>query len=218
MDRDPIEELLAGAVASYRLLPETISVGTAIEAVTGRQVLPMMGDAGDRALLEGLRAAGNILVARSQTAAIRTSRLNELGNAIEEPLLQACLDAGLRATWPRRLNGSAGRSGYPDIALDIDGERPAYLEAKVVGAGSEGSSFRSFYLSPSDNPKVCVDARHLLMAFTHRRRENASDGLEQYALDRFKIVDLYRVSGKIKFEYQSSNRDMYGGDTVIAEG
>lgn len=56
------------------------------------------------------------------------------------------------------------------------------------------------------------------MAFTHKRVENSEAGLEQYELVDFKIVDLALVCGKIKFEYQSSNRDMYLGEAVLAKG
>ena len=149
---------------------------------------------------------------------IRTGRLNELGNAIEEPLLQALLAENLSASWPKRADGSGGRSGYPDIAIDASGDRPTYVEAKVVGAGSEASSFRSFYLSPSERPKVCYDARHVLVAFTHRREHDSTDGMEQYSLVSFKVVDHARVFGKIKFEYQSSNKDMYLGNAVVLKG
>ncbi len=70
----------------------------------------------------------------------------------------------------------------------------------------------------SPDPKVCLDARHLLVAFTHHREDNSANGLEQYSLTEFKVVDLARVFGKIKFEYQSSNRDMYLGNAVVLRG
>lgn len=218
MEDKQIEALLADAVRAFRQLPRGISVPQIISAVTEHSVVPLEECAEDRSLIEAISAACNDLISSTRTAPIRTTRLNELGNAVEEPMLEACLRAGLDATWPRRANGIAARTGYPDIVIAVDSHRPTYLEAKVIGAGSEGSSFRSFYLSPSDNPKVCTDARHLLVAFTHQRGENGSDGLEQYSLTAFKIVDLARVFGKIKFEYQASNRDMYIGDAVVAKG
>lgn len=218
MDDDQIEALLADAVRAFRQLPRGISVPQIISAVTDHAVVPVEDCEEDRTLIANIELACRDLIARSEQAPIATSRLNELGNAVEEPMLDACVRAGLQASWPRRANGIAARTGYPDIAIDVDGARPTYLEAKVIGAGSEGSSFRSFYLSPSDNPKVCRDARHILVAFTHDRRENATNGAERYALISFKIVDLAKVFGKIKFEYQASNRDMYIGNSVISCG
>lgn len=218
MDDEQIEALLADAVEAFRQLPRGISVSQIISAVTDHSVVPIEDCDEDRDLIARIETACRDLIARSDQFPISTTRLNELGNAIEEPILDACVRAGLSATWPRRANGTAARTGYPDIAIDIDGARPSYLEAKVIGAGSEGSSFRSFYLSPSDNPKVCKDARHILVAFTHDRRQNAANGLERYALTSYKIVDLAKVFGKIKFEYQASNRDMYIGNSVIARG
>jgi len=210
-----VEELFATAVDAYRKIPSDLPVGIAIEGITGFKVIPLDDSKEDRELVEKLCRAARELIKLSQEKPIRTSRVNELGNNIEEPLLNACNAVGLSATWPKSATGTGGRSGYPDIAIDIDGDRPTYLEAKVVGEGKEKSTFRSFYLSPSENPKVCVDARHLLLAFKHDRQLDASDGSERYRLTRFMLVDLSRVKGKIKFEYQSSNKDMYMGKAVI---
>lgn len=216
MTEPEIEDLLAEAVAAYRLLPKDLPVGTVIEAVTNCRVIPVDLQQ-DAVLLDGLKRAAESLISQSKSAPVKTGRVNELGNNIEEPLLKACVEAGLKAEWPKRFDGSGGRSGYPDIAIAVD-ERKSFLEAKVIAAGSEGSSFRSFYLSPSDNPKVCEDARHLLVAFTHKRVENSKDGFEQYQLTSYKIVDLALVCGKVKFEYQSSNRDMYMSEAVLLKG
>lgn len=218
MDEDDIVALLAEAVRAYRPLPTGIGVSQIISAITDHAVIALDGSPVDNALVRKISAAASDLIQQTQVVPIRTTRVNELGNAVEEPLLDACLRAGLDATWPKRSNGTASRTGYPDIAIEISGARPTYLEAKVLKAGSEGSSFRSFYLSPSDNPKVCVDARHLLIAFTHRQCADSDDGLEQYALTAFKIVDLARVVGKIKFEYQASNKDLYLADAIVAAG
>ena len=218
MSDNDIEQLLAVAVEAYRQLPSQIAVGTAIEAITGKVVVPLSVNREDTELVERIGKAATALIADSKVTPIKTGRLNELGNAIEQPLLNALLAEGLAASWPKRADGSGGRSGYPDIAIDAAGERPTYLEAKVVGVGSEGSSFRSFYLSPSERPKVCYDARHLLVAFTHHREADDLAGLEQYSLLNYKIVDLARVFGKIKFEYQSCNKDMYLGDAVVLKG
>lgn len=212
-----IEKLLSEAVAAYRSLPNDLPVGTVIEAMTKCRVIPVDAQDVDRDLLASLKLAAENLIASSRTTPIKTSRVNELGNNIEEPLLEACIHVGLEASWPRRIDGRGGRTGYPDIAISTNG-RKSFLEAKVIASGSEGSSFRSFYLSPSDNPKVCEDARHILIAFTHKRVENDPDGMEQYELVSYKIVDLALVVGKIKFEYQSSNRDMYLGEAVLAIG
>lgn len=218
MDDDQIEALLAEAVRTFRQLPKGISVPQIISAVTDHAVVPLEDSEADRKLLAQIAEACADLIVQSSKVPIITSRLNELGNAVEEPMLDACVRAGLKASWPLRANGVAARTGYPDIAINIDSERPTYLEAKVIGAGSEGSSFRSFYLSPSDNPKICADARHILVAFTHVREKDTAEGMESYSLKSYKIVDLAKVFGKIKFEYQASNKDMYIGDAVVARG
>ncbi|QZD92920.1 hypothetical protein K3162_02450 [Qipengyuania xiapuensis] len=217
MTQKAIEELLAEAVDAYRQIPKNLEVGIAIEAITGCSVIPLDVADKDAELLKLLEQAANRLIKKSKGEPVKTGRLNELGNNIEEPLLNCCNEVGIEATWPVRADGSGGRSGYPDIAL-VHNQRKTFLEAKVIGAGSEGSSFRSFYMSPSDNPKVCEDARHVLIAFVHNRVADSDDGMEQYELLSFKIVDLSHVCGKIKFEYQSSNKDMYLGKAVVAQG
>lgn len=218
MTNKGLEDFFAEAISAYRKLPGEISVGVSIEGISGCKVLPLEPDGQDAALVATLCDAARRLIDLSQVNPIKTGRVNELGNNIEEPLLNVCKEFGLNATWPKRADGTGGRSGYPDIAIDIDGKRPTYLEAKVIAEGAEDSRFRSFYLSPSNNPKVCVDARHLLLAFTHDRRGNSDEGLELYALSAFKLVDLSKVVGKIKFEYQSSNKEMYLKGAVVARG
>jgi len=214
---EPKECALAKAVEAYRKIPNSLEVGSAIEVITGCQVIAVEPKSDDASLIESLVAAANLLIKRSSLEPIETGRVNELGNRIEEPLLNACNDVGLVATWPLRKDGTGGRTGYPDILIEFKG-RHSYLEAKVIKEGSEGTELRSFYLSPSDNPKVCRDARHILIAFVHKRRENAANGNEQYELVSFKIVDLALVIGKIKFEYQSNNKNLYSGNAIIASG
>ena len=217
MNEEKIEALLAEAVEAYRQLPKDLPVGVVIEAMTKCQVVALDIDGLDANLIRCLKAAAGLLIDSSKVSPINTGRVNELGNNIEEPLLNACKEVGLAASWPKRADGSGGRTGSPDIAIDFGG-RKSFLEAKVVAAGSDGSSFRSFYLSPSDNPKVFDDARHILIAFVHKRVQDSLGGMEQYQLESYKIVDLAHVCGKIKFEYQSSNRDMYLGNAVVAKG
>ncbi len=212
-----IEDLLRGAIEAYRLLPKDLPVGMVIEAMTGCRVLPVDVVGADSELLANLNLAAKRLMVLSHATPIKTGRVNELGNNIEEPLLNACIHVGLDASWPKRRDGSGARTGYPDIAISTGG-RKSFLEAKVIAAESEGSSFRSFYLSPSENPKVFEDARHLLIAFTHERVGDSREGDQQYKLTSYKIVDLSLVCEKIKFEYQSSNKDMYLGDAVLGQG
>lgn len=212
------EDSLANAVEAYRRLPTGIGVPQIVSAFSGKVVIPLDDSEHDKELVRCIAQAATSVIELTQASPIKTTRLNELGNAVERPMLDACNREGLNATWPERSDGSSSRSGYPDIAIGIGGERPSYLEAKVIGAGKERSSFRSFYLSPSERPKVCVDARHLLVAFTHQSVGNDEYGLASYRLLSFKVVDLARVFGKIKFEYQASNKDMYLPGAIVAQG
>lgn len=209
---------LAASVSAFRKLPKSITVSEAIEANTGYKVLPVGVTEYEKEMLRKVCNAADILVHESQIHPIETLRVNELGNAVEEPLLAACKEAGLNAVWPKRKDGSSVRNGYPDIQIDLDLGNIAYLEAKVIQKGSERSSFRSFYMSPSERPKVSQDAYHLLIAFVHDRQPDGEAGQQRYKLSSYKLVDLSKVSEKIKFEYQASNKDMYVGAQVIASG
>ena len=105
MTDDEVEKLLAEAVAAYRLLPKDLPVGTVIEAMTDCKVIPVDVDGADANLIAKLRSAAERLIAISQNEPIKTGRVNELGNNIEEPLLKSCNDVGLNAIWPTRSDG-----------------------------------------------------------------------------------------------------------------
>ena len=122
-----------------------------------------------------------------------------------------------KAEWPTDAEGRAARSGYPDLLIYDSKNRPTYLEVKTVGPGQDSTTFRSFYLSPSERPKICHDARHLLVAFAHVSGE-VVDGKTAYRASAFKIVDLAVVIGGIKFEYQSSNKRLYLDECVLSSG
>ena len=53
-------------------------------------------------------------------------------------------------------------AGYPDIVINIDNQKTLYLEVKTYDANQAKSKFRTFYMSPSSNPKVVKTAYHLL--------------------------------------------------------
>ncbi|MBO7410626.1 MAG: hypothetical protein J6T92_01755, partial [Ottowia sp.] len=63
---------------------------------------------------------------------------------------------------------------------------------------------RSFYVSPSEDPKVTCDAHHIVVGFEIQRQGNTftTNG-------HFKIVDLFYLIGDIKIEFNSDNRRLY---------
>lgn len=112
-----------------------------------------------------------------------------------------------------------GRStGYPDILLSDELDRPTYLECKVYGEGAAPTTMRSFYLSPSDEFKVCHDARHLLLAFGVERVSIGGTIDSEYRLRSFKLIDLHGLLCDVKYEFNSDNRRLYAAEMVLAEG
>lgn len=218
-DTKEFEKLLATAVEAYRALPKGIPVSVAIEAMTTFKVIELdLESADDTKLLEYVSNAAIHCIQASQENPVRSPRVNEVGNLLE-PLLKASLEAqNLNVSWPTTANGSAGRSGYPDLLVTEANNRLTYIEVKAVGPGQEASTFRSFYLSPSDTPKITADARHLLVAFGHEYIGNADNGSGLYRVNHYKVVDLAHVFGQIKFEYQSSNRGIYTSRAVKSSG
>lgn len=77
---------------------------------------------------------------------------------------------------------------------------------------------RSFYLSPSEDFKVTMDARHLLMAFGVEREplEGTRDSL--YRTISFKLVALAGLKCDVKYEFNSDNKRLYDDGMLLASG
>ena len=68
---------------------------------------------------------------------------------------------GMNATTPFTAHGGQKSAGYPDIEFRFQ-SRVGYLECKTYNIENADSSLRAFYLQPSENTKITVDAHHLL--------------------------------------------------------
>jgi hypothetical protein len=149
---------------------------------------------------------------------IRRNRPNEVGNDIEPFVMAAARSVGLVAERPKTATGKLKSTGYPDILLTDGYGRPTYLECKIFGEGSDFSTMRSFYLSPSDDFKVTMDARHILMAFGVSRAAIAGSRDSLFRATSFKIVDLSGLKCDVKYEFNSDNRRLYEAEMVLADG
>lgn len=218
-DSEDFEKLLSAAVNAYRALPKGIPVSLAIQAMTSFKIIALdLQSVDDMDLLRRISDAATHCMRASQLNPVKSARVNEVGNLLE-PLLKISLETQmLNVSWPTTAGGASGRSGYPDLLVTESPDRLTYIEVKAVGPGQESSTFRSFYLSPSDTPKVVADARHLLVAFGHKHVGTAEDGAGLYQMTHFKVVDLAHVVGQIKFEYQTSNRGLYNAGAVKSSG
>lgn len=187
-----------------------------IRTTTGREVVPFDDEnSAHRALLEKLTVAARLAGERARIEGIRRTRANEAGLAIEVHVREALAESGLMVETPVAQSGASRSAGYPDLAFE-DGGLRCYLELKTHGANTVGSSQRTFYYSPSADPKVTEDALHLLLAFELERSVEAGDTV--FRPGKFRLVSLHDMPVRLKIEYNQSNRGLYGGDAkMLAE-
>lgn len=144
------------------------------------------------------------LIGRLRDEPISSSRVNEVGNKMERHVIDSLKQNGLEASAPRTVGNRKRSAGYPDI-LVLHEPVPAYLEVKTYAQGTEGSGIRSFFFSPSGDPKVSLDAHHLAVGFEMERDGN------DYRPVSFKIKDLHGLPCSVKVEVHSSNARLYEG-------
>ncbi|WP_269540571.1 hypothetical protein [Cerasicoccus fimbriatus] len=175
-----------------------------IPMISGYQVVPWSGQQ-----LAALRSAAEGVLRHSQANPIQSGRVNEVGNQVEDLLGERLVAEGFTVDTPRTQSGRRQSAGYPDLVARKDGET-FYIEVKCYSAKTENSTQRSFYLSPSEDPKIREDAIHLLFGF--EMKEIAEN---QYQLDQFHVLDLAELACQVKIEFNASNRDLYGGELTI---
>ena len=139
-------------------------------------------------------------------------RINEASRWFEDALLER-LDATeqFSAKIPITAAGTSQRSGYPDIrVVHTASGRVFYLDPKLYEATSENSSLRSFYFTPKlKTNKVLEDACHLLLGIAH----DGNDG--DWRFISWKLVDLSKLTVRLKPEFQASNRDLYRPEATV---
>jgi hypothetical protein len=85
------------------------------------------------------------------------------------------------------------------------------LELKSYAAANHGTTQRSFYLSPAEDPKISDDGHHLLVGFEIERNGNF------YTPVAFEIVDLYGLDCDMKAEFNSDNKRLYEKHRILAQ-
>ena len=141
---------------------------------------------------------------------IERPRPNEVGNDMEPFVITSLNDVGLVAAAPKTKDGKGKSTGYPDVRIETM-EGAIYLEVKTYAARNHKTTQRSFYLSPSESPKVIENAFHLLVGFEIERNGNL------YTPIAFEIVDLYGLDCDMKAEFNSDNRRLYEDHRILAQ-
>lgn len=192
----------------------------AIKAISGCKVIPFnKNDPKDQQLLKDLIEATKIATKNANQHGIFTRRENEVGNHIEPFMIEALNKIGLKADRPTTKEGKKKAVGYPDIFLEDRYGRPNYIECKTYNERNYQTTQRSFYFSPAERPtdfKVIHDARHIIISFKIERAER--NDKRAFVPVYWKIFSTDNLIGQIKHEFNSTNKQMYRDDALLAEG
>lgn len=133
-------------------------------------------------------------------------RINEGSRFFEDALLKKInATDGLTCEIPTTREGERQRSGYPDLrVVDEASGDVFYLDPKLVEETSWKSSFRTFYFEPKTKTlKINDHAVHLLVGISHDGKNG------EWTFRESKIVDLSKLTVRLKAEFQASNADLY---------
>lgn len=208
-----LEQIISRFLEPMKGIPFPI----AIKALTGYKVLafaPLLNQ--NRKLLDQLSKAVQLGGQKAYHEGIFTRRPNEAGNRIEPFIIEAIRHVGLRADKPISKSGKRKVAGYPDIQIEDENGRLVYLDCKTYNTLTKEQSFRTFYFSPSEDPKITGDAFHLLMSFeldTSRRK-----GRNAFIPISWQIYTLDRLLIQVKHEFNASNKELYRKEALLAEG
>lgn len=210
--RDRQLEQLREAAKIFLKPMERLPFPVVIEAMTGKQVLPILDRAVDTALLDKLAEACITVVAGSRRKKFGANRPNDVSTQVEGKLETALEARGIKVQRPKADQGRSP-GGYPDRLIWHAGE-PTYLEVKVSREQNivQGSA-RNFFYQPTANSKIRHDARHLLVGFAIRETSE-----KQWILTGWKVVDLWHLRVKLKPEYNADNLEIYRDEAILIEG
>jgi len=188
-----------------------------IKALTGFTVLVFDPSSDqNRILLDYLVKAAQLSGKMAFKEGIFTARPNEAGNHIEPFVLDALGQVGLKTGKPISKSGKKKVAGYPDIQIEDKFGRTVYLDCKTYNTLTKGQSFRTFYFSPSKDPKITKDAFHLLMSFEITTAERK--GKRAFIPVSWQVYTLEKLLIQIKHEFNASNRELYMREALLAEG
>jgi len=219
-ERDEYIRKLEKIIAQFLEPLKDIPFEVAIKAISGCEVIPFdKNNPDDAELLKDLIEAAKIATKNAYKEGIFTRRENEVGNHIEPFMIEALNMIGLKADRPETKEGKKKATGYPDILVFDRKGRPTYVECKTYNERNYQSTQRTFYFSPAERPedfKVIYDARHLIVSFKIERVER--DGKRPFVPVYWKIFSTNNLVGQIKHEFNSTNKQMYREEALLAEG
>lgn len=172
----------------------------------------------DKLVLEKLKqvaaAAGKTI---NDNGGILRSRPNEVGNDIEPFVIDALNKIKYSARKPPTRTGKDQMAGYPDILFKDEFDRINYLECKTFNIKTINTTLRTFYLSPSSDFKVNINAHHFLISYEIEHQGNSGNN-HIYKCKSWKLLSLENLMVDVKYEFQSDNKRLYVKSEILAEG
>jgi len=184
-----------------------------IECLSGHKIIPFNPEnKNDKATLKLLEKTAVLAMKEINKDGIRSKRPNEVGNKIEPFIKNALIELDCRADIPKTKSGKRQSTGYPDLLFyGIDGE-VNYLECKTYSADTLDLSMRSFFVSPSENPKILCDAHHFLISFEMYKHTETI-----FKTRNYKIISLEDLRVNVKHEFNANNIALYKSIKALAE-
>ena len=208
-----LEEVISKFLEPLKGIPYPI----AIKALTGCEVLCFdLSNPDNQQLLELLKDAAQTAGDEAYNQSIFTRRPNEAGIHIEPFVVSALKKVGLRADKPRSKSSKIKVAGYPDIEIKDNQGRIIYLDCKTYNTATKNQSFRTFYFSPSKDPKITKDAFHLLLSFELTSEERK--GQRAFVPISWQLYTLENLKVQVKHEFNASNKDLYKSEFLLARG
>ena len=219
MQKQITDEL--NGVISQMLKPlKGLSFNVIIEGLSGHKIVPFNpNDKKDKALLEKLKKVAIQTGKEINKIGIKKMRPNEAGNGVEIFVKNAMLKEGFEPQTPTTKTGKHKSAGYPDIEFKDQFDRTNYLECKTYNSKSETSSFRSFFVSPSEDFKVTQDAHHFMLAFELYDVKNKNANNENiYKCKKWRVVWKAQIIFDGKSNHHSNYTNIYFEEKILADG
>jgi len=219
MDDKKRADVMEAALAELLRPLKNIPFSAVVRSLANQSILPIdRSNEDDKRLIKSLEKAASAAGNELQANPIIRARPNEVGNDVEKYVKRAVVGTGLKCESPRGASGKAKSTGYPDLLVTDNANRPTYLECKIYSAKTADSSMRSFYVSPSKDFKVSCDARHLLLAFEMEVTTTGGSSSSEYRAVGWKLADLHDLLCDVKYEFNSDNRRLYLDSALLAKG
>jgi len=206
-----LESVIREFLKPLRKIPFPI----AIKALTGFKVLTFKPEE-NRKLLNLLCRASQLAGEKAFQYGIFTNRPNEAGNRIEPFVMEALKEVGLDANKPLSKSGKRKIAGYPDIEVKYKNNQTIYIDCKTYNTRTKNQTFRTFYFSPSQDPKITKDAFHILISF--ELEISKRNGKRAFVPISWQIYTLDKLKVQVKHEFNASNKELYKKENLLAEG